>query len=78
MSQKTHINLLEDELEKLGYVIYENEKGTRYLDIETMFMIQRNRMFWEAIELLQGYGDNQIMENFAEYLHDNKLVQKNE
>jgi len=78
MSQKTHINLLEDELEKLGYVIYENEKGTRYLDIETMFMVQRNRMFWEAIELLQGYGDNQIMENFAEYLHDNKLVQKNE
>lgn len=72
---KVNINRIEDELEKLGYTI---EGADNYEVVSLTFLEKRDAMFWEAIELLQGYDDNQIMENFAEFLHDRKRVQKNE
>lgn len=72
---KANINRIEDELEKLGYTI---EGVDNYEVVSLTFLEQRDEMFWEMVELLQGYGDNQVMENFAEYLHDRKRVQKNE
>lgn len=72
---KGNINRLEDELEKLGYTI---EGKENYMLVEAAFYQQLYRMFWEGIELLQGYDDNQLIENFAEFLDDNRWVKKNE
>ena len=72
---KDNIDRIEDELEKLGYTI---EGSPNYKMIGVAFERSKDEWFWYMVEALQAHGDNQIMENFAEFLHDNKWVVKNE
>lgn len=72
---KDNINRVEDELEKLGYTI---EGRENYMLVEASFHQQWEQWFWYMVEAFQAHGDNQVMENFAEFLHDNRWVQKNE
>ena len=72
---KDNVDRVEDELEKLGYTI---EGRENYILIEAALYQQWFGMFWYMVEALQAHGDNQVMENFAEFLHDNKWVVKNE